>query len=202
MKKKFVLGKKIGMTHLLTEEGASVPVTVISVEPNVVVDVTPVSSHESCVVLGMGENTSPNKPLKGFYEKRGLTPKKVLKGFRVGVGNAAEVGTSVDVSSFEVGDLVSVRAKTIGRGFTGTIKGHGFHRGPMSHGSKSHRIPGSIGAGTTPGRVFKGTRMAKRFGNAWVTVKNLRVERVDSEKGLLLVRGAVPGKVGLVEIFM
>jgi large subunit ribosomal protein L3 len=203
MKKKFILGKKIGMTHLITPEGLSLPVTVLAVEENTVVDVASLSGDALCVVLGVGSKKSVNKPLAGFYEKRGLSPKAFLKGFRSsGSLFQGGVGSSVGVSVFEVGEKVSVRAKTIGRGFTGTIKRHNFSRGPMSHGSKSHRIPGSIGAGTTPGRVFKGTRMSGHYGDSFVTVKNLRVEKVDAEKGLLFLRGAVPGKSGIVEIFM
>ncbi len=203
MKKKFILGKKIGMTHLITDEGLSVPVTVLTVEPNLVVDVSLVSGDSHCVVLGVGAVKSINKPLTGFYAKRGILPKRLLKGFRTSAQYLpGEMGASVDVSIFSVGDRVSVRAKTIGRGFTGTIKRHNFSRGPMSHGSKSHRIPGSIGAGTTPGRVFKGTRMSGHYGDSLVTIKNLRVEKVDSDKGLLFLRGAVPGKTGMVEIFM
>lgn len=203
MKKKFILGKKIGMTHLITPEGLSLPVTVLTVEANVVVDVTLVSGESHCVVLGVGSRKSVNKPLAGFYAKKNISPKRVLKGFRTTSAYLpGDVGAAIDVSIFEVGEKVSVRAKTIGRGFTGTIKRHNFSRGPMSHGSKSHRIPGSIGAGTTPGRVFKGTRMAGHYGDSFVTVKNLRVEKIDTEKGLLFLRGAVPGKSGIVEIFM
>jgi large subunit ribosomal protein L3 len=203
MKKKFILGEKVGMTHLITPEGLSLPVTVLSVVSNTIVDVSAVSGDSHCVVLGVGVKKSVNKPMAGFYQKRNIEPKSKLKGFRTSSAYIpGSVGALLDVSLFEVGELVSVRAKTIGRGFTGTIKRHNFSRGPMSHGSKSHRIPGSIGAGTTPGRVFKGTRMAGHYGDSFVTVKNLRVERVDSEKGLLFLRGAVPGKTGIVEIFM
>lgn len=203
MKKKFILGKKIGMTHLITDEGLSVPVTVLTVEENTVVDVSSLSADSRCVVLGVGRKSSVNKPLAGFYAKRNIEPKRLLKGFRTSAEYVpGEVGSSVGVAIFSVGDKVSVRAKTIGRGFTGTIKRHNFSRGPMSHGSKSHRIPGSIGAGTTPGRVFKGTRMSGHYGDSFVTVKNLRVEKVDSDKGLLFLHGAVPGKSGMVEIFM
>ncbi len=203
MKKKFILGEKVGMTHLITPEGLSLPVTVLSVVSNTIVDVSAVSGDSHCVVLGVGVKKSVNKPMAGFYQKRNIEPKSKLKGFRTSSAYLpGSVGALLDVSLFEVGELVSVRAKTIGRGFTGTIKRHNFSRGPMSHGSKSHRIPGSIGAGTTPGRVFKGTRMAGHYGDSFVTVKNLRVERVDSEKGLLFLRGAVPGKTGIVEIFM
>ena len=203
MKKKFILGKKIGMTHLITDEGLSIPVTVLTVEPNVVVDIAKVAGDAHCVVLGVGSPRALNKPMTGFYAKRNIAPKRFLKGFRTSSQYLpGEMGASVDVSMFSVGEKVSVRARTIGRGFTGTIKRHNFSRGPMSHGSKSHRIPGSIGAGTTPGRVFKGTRMSGHYGASMVTVTNLRVEKVDSDKGLLFLRGAVPGKSGMVEIFM
>lgn len=203
MKKKFILGKKIGMTHLLKEDGASVPVTVLAVTPNLVVDVTEISDNDYCVVLGIGKKKRLKKSEAGFYSKRNLDPKAFLRGYRAVKKNVpADLGGLLDVSIFEPGEKVSVRAKSIGRGFTGTIKRHNFKRGPMSHGSKSHRIPGSIGAGTTPGRVFKGTRMAGHYGDSWVTVKNLLVEKVDAEAGLLFVRGAVPGKIGTVEIFM
>lgn len=201
--KKFFIGKKVGMTQIVTEEGKVTPVTVVKGDPCVVVALQEPKGDVATVVLGAGEANPRrvNRPKKGFFDKVGVTPKSYLKGFRV--ANAADyvVGGVVSLDTFELDEKVSVRAKTIGRGFTGTIKRHNFSRGPMSHGSKSHRIPGSIGAGTTPGRVYKGVRMAGHYGDSFVTIKNLRVVKIDSENGLIFLAGAVPGKVGFVEIF-
>lgn len=201
--KKFFIGKKIGMTQLVNEEGKVTPVTVLKADPCVVVDLQEVKGHFATVVLGAGEvnEKRQNKPKRGFFEKKGIASKKYLKGFRVSNGTDYSVGTEVTAGIFNVDELVTVRSKTIGRGFTGTIKRHNFSRGPMSHGSKSHRIPGSIGAGTTPGRVYKGVRMAGHYGDAFVTIKNLAVVKVDAENNLIFVAGAVPGKSGFVEIF-
>jgi large subunit ribosomal protein L3 len=169
----------------------------------VVVDLHEVDGEFATVVLGTGEikDKKLNKPRRGFFEKKGVSAKKYLKGFRVSNGTDYVVGAEITADIFNVDEKVTVRAKTIGRGFTGTIKRHNFSRGPMAHGSKSHRIPGSIGAGTTPGRVYKGVRMAGHYGDAFVTIKNLAVVKIDSENKLIFVAGAVPGKSGFVEIF-
>ncbi|NBV82596.1 50S ribosomal protein L3 [bacterium] len=201
--KKFFIGKKIGMTQLVSEEGKVTPVTVLKADPCVVVELQEVDGDVGTVVIGTGEVNlkRQNKPRRGFFEKKEIPSKKYLKGFRV--NNAADYAPGAEITAdiFNVDELITVRAKTIGRGFTGTIKRHNFSRGPMAHGSKSHRIPGSIGAGTTPGRVFKGVRMAGHYGDAFVTIKNLSVVKVDAENKLLFVAGAVPGKTGFVEIF-
>lgn len=200
--KKFFIGKKIGMTQMISEDGLVVPVTVLQAEPCVVVDLQESRSDGVTVVLGAGALNAKrvNKPKAGFYSKKGIAPKKYLKGFRV-QSDAYTVGSEVTVDIFGVDETVNIRAKTIGRGFTGTIKRHNFSRGPMSHGSKSHRIPGSIGAGTTPGRVYKGVRMAGHYGDSFVTIKNIKIVKVDTENKLIFLAGAVPGKTGFVEIF-
>lgn len=201
--KKFFIGKKVGMTQLINDDGKVTPVTVLQARPCVVVDLHEVEGAVATVVLGIGEvkEKKLNKPRRGYFEKKGIAPKKYLKGFRVSNGLDYVVGAEITADIFNVDEKVSIRAKTIGRGFTGTIKRHNFSRGPMAHGSKSHRIPGSIGAGTTPGRVYKGVRMAGHYGDAFVTIKNLSVVKIDSENNLIFVAGAVPGKTGFVEIF-
>ncbi|NDC83314.1 50S ribosomal protein L3 [bacterium] len=201
--KKFFIGKKIGMTQLVDEEGVVTPVTVLSADPCLVVDTQEAKDGMVTVVLGVGSvnHKRLNRCGTGFFKKKGIEPRAYLKGFRTELASGFSVGQEVGADVFAPADLVSVRSKTIGRGFTGTIKRHNFSRGPMAHGSKSHRIPGSIGAGTTPGRVFKGLRMAGHYGDEFVTVKNLRVVRVDLEGKLIFLAGAVPGKNGYVEIF-
>jgi len=200
---KIFIGKKVGMTQLVAEDGQVTPVTVVQANPCVVVELQAVDGAAATVVLGAGDVKLKklNRPLKGFFQKQGVEPKSYLKGFRLSDSSQYEVAQQIAVDIFTVDEKVSVRSKTIGRGFTGTIKRHNFKRGPMTHGSKSHRIPGSIGAGTTPGRVLKGQRMPGHYGDAFVTIKNLRVVRVDVESNLLFLAGAIPGKAGFVEIF-
>lgn len=190
--KKFFIGKKLGMTQVVNEDGCVVPVTVLKAEPCVVADKQEVNDGVGTVVLGAGavKLSNLNKPRRGFFERKAIDPKRFLKGFRSDSAMQFEVGAVVGVDIFSVNDRVSVRSKSIGRGFTGTIKRHNFSRGPMGHGSKSHRIPGSIGAGTTPGRVYKGLRMAGHYGDEFVTVKNLLVVKVDVVNQLLFVRGS------------
>jgi large subunit ribosomal protein L3 len=202
--KKFILGKKIGMTQISTEDGNIVPVTVIQAGPCSVVSLLKKTETEGTVVLGYEERKekSCNKPQIGFFKSIEQTPKRFLRGFKV--KNIADFTISqvLDLTSFEGVEAVDVRGRSIGKGFAGTIKRHNFRRGPRSHGSKNYRAPGSIGAGTTPGRVLKGKRMAGHMGDRIVTLKNLSLVKLDSEKGLLFLKGAVPGKRNaLVEIF-
>lgn len=201
--KKFFIGKKVGMTQLIDPEGKVAAVTVIQAPPCVVIEKQAVDGETATVVVGTGsvKEKHLNKATKGFYQKQGVAPAARVKGFRTTIAAEFEVAKEIPLTIFEVDELVNVRAKTIGRGFTGTIKRHNFNRGPMAHGSKSHRIPGSIGAGTTPGRVVPGKRMAGHYGDSFVTIKNLKIVKVDPEKGLLFIGGAVPGKAGYVEIF-
>ena len=202
--KKFLLGKKVGMTQVMDPEGNVVPVTVLAVKNCTVLKVlTKEANGYNAVLIGFEEQEEKdiNKPKQGFFSKLESKPFRYLKEFRVedtsGFSNQQVISPDV----FSVDDKVSVRSRTIGRGFTGTIKRHNFSRGPMSHGSKSHRIPGSIGAGTTPGNVVKGKKMSGHYGDEVVTIRNLRVVRTDNEAGYVLVEGAVPGKKNnLVEI--
>ena len=185
--KKFLLGRKIGMTQIFDEAGEVVPVTVIETGPCKIVKVnTSEKEGYSAVCIGYGEKKKANciKPELAFFEKANLDPVKVLKEFRVAPNDAHKVGDELTVTQFQPNEKVAVRGKTIGKGFTGTIKRWNFSRGPMTHGSKSHRIPGSIGAGTTPGRVLKGKKMAGHYGDEFVKMRNLKVVRIDAEKNL------------------
>lgn len=203
--KKFILGKKIGMTQIIEDSGEVVPVTVLEVEPCKVVDLrTSEKNGYEAVVVGSGtpKEGKVNKPLQGFFKSKKVDPAKVLKEFRVDSTEGFEVNQEISLTQFEKDEKVNVKSKSIGRGFAGTIKRHGFARGPMTHGSKNHRLPGSIGAGTDPARVFKGTRMGGHMGDEFVTTKNLVVVRVDANKGVILIKGSVPGKKNnLVEIY-
>jgi large subunit ribosomal protein L3 len=202
--KKFILGKKVGMTQIMDDEGLVTPVTVLQIGPCDVVNVVKKEERGySAVLLGYEDvkESKCNKPKKVYFQKQGVAPKKYLREFRVDGASSLEQKQVVTVDLFEKDEKVDVRSKSIGRGFAGTIKRHNFSRGPMGHGSKSHRAPGSIGAGTTPGRVIKGKKMPGHYGDAWVTVKNLLVVGVDSKTNCIYLKGAVPGKKnGLVEV--
>jgi large subunit ribosomal protein L3 len=203
--KKFLLGEKIGMTQILDSEGAVVPVTVVKVGPCSVLSIREIGDESRRVVLlGYGDKKakSVTKPVAGFFNSISVSPKKHIRGFQTTNFSELSVAQELDATLFEEGEKISVRGVSSGKGFAGTIKRHNFRRGPRSHGSKNYRAPGSIGAGTTPGRVLRGKRMAGHMGNANVTVRNLSVVRVDSEKGFVFLKGAVPGKrSGLLEIF-
>ena len=180
------------MTSLFTPEGESVPVSVVEIEPNTVTALrTPERDGYSAVQLGAGNAKSLTKPRKG--QLKDLPSVKNAREFRLDDISEYEVGQKLDVSLFEDGEIVDVTGVSKGKGFAGTVKRHGFRRGPETHGSDSHRQPGSIGAGTYPGKVFKGTSMAGRMGNDRVTVKKMTILRTDSERNLLLIRGPLPG---------
>jgi large subunit ribosomal protein L3 len=195
-----VLGRKVGMTSVFAEDGTLVPVSVLSVEPNTVTALrTPDTDGYSAVQLGAGTVKKLTKPRQG--QLKDLPKVRDAREFRVDDVAGYEVGQVVDVSLFAAGDEVDVTGVSKGKGFAGTIKRHHFRRGPETHGSDSHRQPGSIGAGTYPGKVFKGTPMAGRMGNERITTKKLTVVRSDAERNLLLVRGSVPGaRNGLVMV--
>jgi large subunit ribosomal protein L3 len=195
-----LIGKKRGMTRVFTASGEAVPVTVISVEPNVV---TQIRSAENdgyrAMQMSAGGRRRANKPLAGHYAKANVTPGVALREFRVAEHEGADlqVGAEVKVDLFKEGQLVDVTGVTIGKGYAGTVKRHHFTMGDASHGnSLSHRAPGSIGQRQTPGRVFKGKRMAGHLGNVQRTAQNLEVVRVDAARNLLLIKGAVPGAKG------
>jgi len=198
-----LVGRKVGMTRIFTDDGESVPVTVLDVSNNRVAQLkTPeVDGYAAVqVVFGTRRPSRVTKPLAGHFAKAGVEAGSVLKEFRVTPEKLAELepGAALAVESiFEEGQKVDVTGITIGKGFAGTIKRHNFGAQRTSHGnSRSHRVPGSIGQAQDPGRVFPGKKMAGHMGSVQRTVQNLDIVRVDSERGLLLVRGAVPGHAG------
>ncbi|MBE0450010.1 MAG: 50S ribosomal protein L3 [Clostridia bacterium] len=199
-----IIGKKIGMTQVFNEEGIVTPVTVVEVTPMVVTQIKTVETdgyNAIQVASGDVKTKHVNKPLKGHFDKANVAYKRTLKEFRV--ENPAEftVGQEIKADIFENGQSIDVTGTSKGKGTTGPIRRHNQSRGPETHGSKYHRGGGSIGAASYPARVFKGMPMAGRMGNEQVTVQNLEVIRVDAERNLLLVKGAVPGpKTGQVII--
>ncbi|PZN08802.1 MAG: 50S ribosomal protein L3 [Bacillota bacterium] len=202
-----LLGRKLGMTQIFDEEGRAVPVTVVQAGPCVVVQKkTEEKDGYRALQLGFGEikEKKVNKPMAGHFRKAGVKPVRYLREFRLdddGEEDRYEVGQELTVELFSAGEYVDVTGISKGKGFLGPIARHGFGRGPMSHGSKYHRGPGSLGSSTFPGRVFKGRKMAGRTGGERVTVRGLKVVRVDPERNLLLIQGAVPGpRGGIVSI--
>lgn len=190
-----ILGRKVGMTRHFAEDGTVVPVTVIEAGPSVVTQVkTPERDGYAAIQLGFEESKRLNRPQRGHL--KGLPPLRHLRELRTEDASNYERGQRLDVSIFKVGDLVDVTGVSKGKGFAGVVKRYGFRGGPRTHGQSDRlRAPGAISSGTTPGYVIKGLRMAGRMGGERVTVQNLRVEMVDPERNLLLVRGAVPGAV-------
>jgi large subunit ribosomal protein L3 len=192
-----VLGKKVGMTQVFDDLGKAVPVTVIEAGPCSVVEIrTPEKNSYSAVQLGFAEAKpgSLNKPLKGYFDKKGVAPKRWLREFRVDDASGYTVGQEISASLFTDGEIVDVRGVSKGKGYAGGMKRHHFSGGPASHGaSKVHRKPGSSGANSYPGHLFKGKKMAGRMGGEQVTTKGLTVFSVDSENNLILIRGSVPG---------
>jgi large subunit ribosomal protein L3 len=197
---KGVLGEKLGMTQVWDAENRLVPVTVIKAGPCVVTQVRDADNDGyGAVQLAYGEidPRKVNKPMKGHFEKAGVTPRRHLVELRTADAAEYALGQEVTVEAFEAGQLVDASGTTKGKGFAGVMKRHGFHGVSSSHGAhKNHRKPGSIGGCSTPGRVFKGMRMAGRMGGVRQTTQNLTVHAVDTERGLLLVRGAIPGPRG------
>ena len=182
------------MTQVFADDGTMIPVSVVAVEPNTVTRLrTPERDGYAAVQLGIEESAKLTKPEIG--QLKDLPKLAVIREFRVeGAGTEAyTVGQKLDVTLFAPGDIVDVTGLSKGKGFSGNIKRHHFKRGPKTHGSDHHRAPGSIGPGTTPGRVYKGMRMAGHMGDARATVKKLQVVRADAERNLLLVKGSVPG---------
>lgn len=194
-----LIGQKVGMTTIFDNEGRAVPVTVVHAGPCLVVQKkTKETDGYEAVQVGYGEQKERrlSKGEQGHFKKAGQSAARVLREFRLADGESYDVGHAFKVDLFNAGELVDVTGTSIGRGFAGLQKRWNAGRGPMSHGSKFHRHPGSIGAGTTPSRVFKGRKMAGRMGNAQVTVKKLTVVGVDAERNLLLIKGGVPGVEG------
>jgi large subunit ribosomal protein L3 len=194
-----ILGTKLGMTQIFDESGLAIPVTIIKAGPCKITQLkTPEKDGYTSIQVGYSEIKSSllTKPELGHLQKTGSPPLKYLKEYRVNSTDTMSVGASISVELFNIGDNVSISGKTIGKGFSGTVKRHNFTRGPMTHGSKNHREPGSIGMGTTPGRVYPGKKMAGRLGNKQTTIKNLQVVLINPENNLIVVKGAVPGKIG------
>jgi len=197
-----IVGRKVGMTRVFTEEGVSVPVTVIEVEPNRVTKLRTVENDGYSAVqvtTGSRKASSVTKPEAGHLAKAGVEAGRGMWEFRLAEGEqeGIELGGEIKVDMFEAGQIVDVRGMTVGKGFQGGVKRHGFRMQDATHGnSLSHRAPGSIGQCQTPGRVFKGKKMAGHMGNAKRSIQNLQVVRVDADRNLLLVRGAVPGSRG------
>ena len=195
---KGILGKKLGMTQIFTEEGIVVPVTVVEAGPNVVTQVKTVEKDGyNAIQVGFedAKEKSLNKPQKGHLAAANVL-KKHLKEFRVDAVEEFTVGQEIKADLFAAGEKIDVTGTSKGKGFQGPIKRHGQSRGPESHGSRYHRRPGSMGACSFPGRVFKKKKLAGHMGSVKVTVQNLEVVRVDADKNLILVKGAIPGPKG------
>ena len=199
-----LLGKKLGMTALFSSEGSLIPVTVIEVGPCVITQIkTEDTDGYNALQLGFGEKkkSRANKPLQGHLSKAGDACFRHLKEFSVEDPGQYSLGQTITVEMFQVGERVNVEGTTKGRGFSGVIKRHGFHRGPMSHGSKNVRPPGSIGCSATPSKVVKGKKMPGHYGNTHNTIRNLEIVDVRPDNNLVMLKGAVPGpKSGLVAI--
>jgi large subunit ribosomal protein L3 len=187
-----VIGRKVGMTQVFAEDGTMVPVSVVSIEPNTVTELRTLERDGyTAVQVGAGTAKRLSKPRLG--QLKDLPRVRDVREFRVDDVSPFSVGQKLDVSLFEAGEAVDITGVSKGKGFAGTVKRHHFRRGPETHGSDSHRAPGSIGGGTTPGKVFKGSGMAGHMGHERVTVKGATIVRTDAERNLLLVRGPVPG---------
>jgi large subunit ribosomal protein L3 len=194
-----LLGNKIGMTQIFDELGNIVPVTVVKVGPCVITQVkTILQDGYNAIQIGYGtvSKKSLTQPELGHLQKSNIQPLKYLKEFRVNNPENFEVGQVINVESFETGQFVGITGKSSGKGFSGLQKRHNFSRGPMTHGSKNHRAPGSIGMGTTPGRVLPGKRMAGQLGNKTSNIKKLKIIQVNVNENILVVKGSVPGKPG------
>lgn len=196
---KTLLGKKIGMTQIFTEDGQVVPVTVVEAGPEVVTQIKTVETDGyNAVQVGYEDQKAHrvNKPMNGHYEKAGVAPKKHLVEFRIEDGETYELGQEITVADFEEGMKIDITGISKGKGTQGNIKRHGHHRGPMSHGSKHKRLAGALAAGTYPSRVFKGNKAPGRMGRDKITVQNVVLVKVIADRNLMLVKGAVPGKKG------
>ncbi|MDD4779969.1 MAG: 50S ribosomal protein L3 [Tissierellia bacterium] len=201
---KAILGRKVGMTQVFNEQGDVVPVTVVESGDIVVVQKKTVEKDGyDAIQVGFGDIKIKNvtKPLKGHYEKSKVEPKRFLREFRVDNIADYEVGQKIGVDIFQVGEKVDVIGTSKGKGFQGSIKRHGHHTGDMSHGSKFHRLRGSLGASAGVGKVVKGLKAHGHMGNERVTILNLEVVKVDADKNAILLKGAIPGpKKGLVKV--
>ena len=194
-----LLGNKIGMTQIFDETGNIIPVTVLKIGPCVITQVkTILNDGYNAIQIGYGNvsNKSLTQAELGHLQKSNIQPLKYLKEFRVNNPEEFEVGQILNVEAFTSGQLVNITGKSSGKGFSGLQKRHNFARGPMTHGSKNHRLPGSIGMGTDPGRVLPGKKMAGQLGNKITNIKKLKIVQVNTEENILVVKGSVPGKPG------
>jgi large subunit ribosomal protein L3 len=194
-----ILGTKIGMTQIFDESGFAIPVTVIKAGPCFITQIKN-KENEGYNAIQLGyEESSPQKmpkPRLGHLSKSNLPPLKHLREYRVTSTESFNISQNITVDLFKVGQKVNISGNTIGKGFSGTVKRHNFTRGPMTHGSKNHREPGSIGQGSTPGKVHKGKKMAGRLGANKTTIKQLEIIYINSKDNLLVIKGSVPGKPG------
>ena len=201
---KGILGKKVGMTQYFTEAGELIPVTVVEVTPNVVLQLKTIENDGyEAVQLGFDDlrEVLSNRPAKGHVAKANATPKRFIREFNDVELSEYEVGQEITVDVFKAGDIVDVTGTSKGKGFQGAIKRHGQSRGPMAHGSRYHRRPGSMGGASFPSRVFKGKALPGQMGGDRITIQNLEVVKVDAERNVILIKGNVPGsKKSLVEI--
>ena len=194
-----LLGNKIGMTQIFDEFGNIIPVTILKIGPCVITQIKTNLKHGyDSIQIGYGITSSKNltQPNLGHLEKSNIQPFKYLKEFRVDTPENFKIGQTLNLESFTTGQFVDITGKSIGKGFSGLQKRHKFSRGPMTHGSKNHRQPGSIGQGTTPGRVFPGKRMAGQLGNRKTKIKQLKIIQVNKDTNTLVIKGSVPGKPG------
>jgi large subunit ribosomal protein L3 len=201
-----LLGNKIGMTQIFDESGNIIPVTILKVGPCVVTQVkTEARDGYNSIQVGYSNVSSKSltQPELGHLQKSNIQPVKYLKEFRLDNDQKFEVGQVLKVDLLSPGQLVNIKGKSIGKGFAGFQKRHNFTRGPMTHGSKNHRAPGSIGMGTTPGRVLPGKKMSGQLGNKVTTIQKLKVIQINLEENILVIKGSVPGKPGnLLSVFL
>jgi large subunit ribosomal protein L3 len=194
-----LLGNKMGMTQIFDEAGNIIPVTILKVGPCVVTQIkTKAKDGYDSIQIGYGSvsNKTLTQPELGHLQKANIQPLKYLKEFRINKDNEFQIGQVLNVDSFIPGQLVNIQGKSVGKGFSGLQQRHNFARGPMTHGSKNHREPGSIGMGTTPGRVLPGKKMAGQLGNKITTITKLKIIQINSEENILVIKGSVPGKPG------
>ena len=194
-----IFGRKIGMTQIFDKDGSAIPVTLVKADPCQVCQIktTKTDGYDAIQVGYLEEKLSKiSKPIQGHLQKCGSTGYRKFGEFRVEDPETYNLGDQITTSAFSVGQKVRVTGTSIGKGFAGNQKRHNFSRGPMTHGSKNHRAPGSIGMGTTPGRVLPGKRMAGQLGNKITTVKRVKVIQINSDENVLVIKGSVPGKPG------
>ena len=194
-----LLGNKIGMTQIFDESGNIIPVTILKVGPCVITQIkTQLNDGYNSIQIGYGNVSSKKltQPELGHLKKFEIQPLRYLKEFRVTDSEEFEIGQVLNVDSFSPGQLINIRGKSVGKGFSGLQKRHNFARGPMTHGSKNHRAPGSIGMGTSPGRVLPRKKMAGQLGNKITTIRKLKIIQINSEENILVIKGSVPGKPG------